>query len=362
ALTKIENLQTQILDLSRQISLKDEEIINLKNKYDSVDHELKLMKEKNTELNKMIKSKHREHEDTVKKLQQEVDSASLIASEKQKQMLVLSTEATRLKEQICRYSENEVQKRQELSVSEAQNRLLKEKVTSLQNQLAKVKESELQQELSHQKTLREKAQALEKIVKETCTEISTLKAEMKEQSLRSESLRAQLKLKVEKQNGSILTLKNIARQMEQQNKELLERLKIMFSQLQQYSGKNQEVQKMNKSLVNSLQASRREIEALHFERDEAKAKVKSLEAQRRMMMMMTDDTEDVRCRDDDGLSFELNDSFNGNAHDVSGIKVEDEAEQTADDWMRIAELQGRNKACLPHLKSSYPLESGVSVQ
>ncbi|RXN24253.1 nuclear mitotic apparatus 1-like isoform X2 [Labeo rohita] len=79
--------------------------------------------------------------------------------------------------------------------------------------------------------------------------------------------------------------------------------------------------------------------------------------------MLTDDTEDVKCRDgsNESLSFELNDLFNANAHDVSGIKVEDEVEHTADDWMRIAELQARNKACLPHLKSSYPLESRPTV-
>nr|XP_049581643.1 nuclear mitotic apparatus protein 1-like isoform X2 [Syngnathus scovelli]XP_049581644.1 nuclear mitotic apparatus protein 1-like isoform X2 [Syngnathus scovelli] len=33
-----------------------------------------------------------------------------------------------------------------------------------------------------------------------------------------------------------------------------------------------------------------------------------------------------------------------------------EPEGAPDDWMRIAELQARNKACLPHLKSSYPVE------
>ncbi|XP_041089095.1 nuclear mitotic apparatus protein 1 isoform X2 [Polyodon spathula] len=38
------------------------------------------------------------------------------------------------------------------------------------------------------------------------------------------------------------------------------------------------------------------------------------------------------------------------------IGSQNEPEHT-DDWMRIAELQARNKACLPHLKTSYPLES-----
>ncbi|XP_051935103.1 nuclear mitotic apparatus protein 1 isoform X3 [Hippocampus zosterae] len=39
-----------------------------------------------------------------------------------------------------------------------------------------------------------------------------------------------------------------------------------------------------------------------------------------------------------------------------GVGAENEPEGAPDDWMRIAELQARNKACLPHLKSSYPVE------
>ncbi|XP_019741453.1 nuclear mitotic apparatus protein 1 isoform X3 [Hippocampus comes] len=39
-----------------------------------------------------------------------------------------------------------------------------------------------------------------------------------------------------------------------------------------------------------------------------------------------------------------------------GVGAENEPEGAPDDWMRIAELQARNKACLPHLKSSYPAE------
>ncbi|KAK2831088.1 hypothetical protein Q7C36_016174 [Tachysurus vachellii] len=43
------------------------------------------------------------------------------------------------------------------------------------------------------------------------------------------------------------------------------------------------------------------------------------------------------------------------------IGSENEPDHTCDDWMRIAELQSRNKSCLPHLKSSYPLESRPSL-
>ncbi|CAL8335026.1 unnamed protein product [Boreogadus saida] len=43
------------------------------------------------------------------------------------------------------------------------------------------------------------------------------------------------------------------------------------------------------------------------------------------------------------------------------VGAENEPENGPDDWVRIAELQSRNKACLPHLKSSYPLESRPSI-
>ncbi|XP_066555751.1 nuclear mitotic apparatus protein 1 isoform X2 [Amia ocellicauda] len=42
------------------------------------------------------------------------------------------------------------------------------------------------------------------------------------------------------------------------------------------------------------------------------------------------------------------------------VGSQNEPEHT-DDWMRLAELQARNKTCLPHLKSSYPLEGRPSI-
>uniref|UniRef100_A0A671MG49 Nuclear mitotic apparatus protein 1-like n=1 Tax=Sinocyclocheilus anshuiensis TaxID=1608454 RepID=A0A671MG49_9TELE len=241
ALTEIKSLQTQILDLSQQISLKDEEIRNLRSEYDNVGHELKLVKEHNIEINEMIKSNHKEHEDTVKKLQQELDSASSVASEKQEEMLVLSVEVTSLKEQICRYSENEVQKQQELSVLEAQHNVLKENITSIKNQLAEVtatasqKESELhllQQELCHQETLREKAQELEKASREelerTVSELqatilevtslvsereaclSSLQDEMKDQQLRAKQCEDDLRNELKEKIGNLQELLNTA--------------------------------------------------------------------------------------------------------------------------------------------------------
>lgn len=88
---------------------------------------------------------------------------------------------------------------------------------------------------------------------------------MKNQQLKSDRLRAQLELKLERQKTGILTLKNLAQQWEQRNKELLENLKILFQQLQHYSSKYQESQEIRTSLEKTLQ----------MEREEAKAKVKS---------------------------------------------------------------------------------------
>ncbi|CAM4549782.1 unnamed protein product [Leuciscus chuanchicus] len=287
ALNKIESFQTHILELSEQISLKDEEIRNLRNEYDSVDHELKLVKEQNIEINELIKSNRKEHEETVKKLQQELHSASSAASEKQEEMLVLSAEVTSLKEQICRYSENEEQKQQEMSVLETKHNVLQESLISLQNQL-------LRRELCQQETLQEQSQELEKIVRELQAEISTLSSErdaqisalkttMKDQQLKSDRLRAQLELKLEKQNAAILALKNLAGQWELQNKELLEKLKITFRQLQHHSRRNQTLLK---------------------ERDQAKVKfnmrrclfqVDFAEKRLQEWRKMIDDNEDVRC-------------------------------------------------------------------
>lgn len=44
------------------------------------------------------------------------------------------------------------------------------------------------------------------------------------------------------------------------------------------------------------------------------------------------------------------------------VGAENEPDGASEDWMRIAELQARNKACLPHLKSSYPVEFDVSTE
>ncbi|XP_056122744.1 nuclear mitotic apparatus protein 1 isoform X2 [Rhinichthys klamathensis goyatoka] len=234
ALTKIESLQTHILELSEQISLKDEEIRNLRNEYDSVDHELKLVKEQNIEINELIKSNRKEHEETVKKLQQELHSASSAASEKQEEMLVLSAEVTSLKEQICRYSENEVQKQQEMSVLETKHNVLQENLTSLLNQLAEAtatashKDSELllvQNEIHQQKSLRKKAQELETakreelertvselqakilqvstLTSERDAQVISLQDEMKDQQLRAKQAEDDLRRELEEKVGNL---------------------------------------------------------------------------------------------------------------------------------------------------------------
>ncbi|XP_057207488.1 nuclear mitotic apparatus protein 1-like [Triplophysa rosa] len=326
ALTKIESLQTQILELTEQISTKDNEKTHLKKECDSLDHELKLVREQNIKINNTLKIVRKDHEDTMKKLQQDLCCAAVTASKKQEEVLVLSAEVTRLKD----YNENKLQKQQEFSVLEAEHKVMKKNMTSLQNRLTKAttaqKEPELtslQQQLCHQETLRKTAQDFETVkceefkrkvselqakilevsslASEREARVSSLQDEMKSQ----ERLRDKLKLKVEKQSDSILALKIIARKWEQQCKELLEKLKMMSERLQQYSdNKHQltEAQEMNKFLENSLEASRREIKALEteltlarMERDQEKAKVKHLETElnfsygRLREKMMSDD-------------------------------------------------------------------------
>ncbi|XP_016398490.1 nuclear mitotic apparatus protein 1-like [Sinocyclocheilus rhinocerous] len=319
ALAKIESLRTQILDLSEQISLKDEEIRNLRNDYDSVDHELKLVKEQNIEINEMIKSNRKEHEDTVKKLQQELDSASSIASEKQKEMLVLSEEVTSLKEQICHYSENEVQKQQELSFLEAQHNVLKENMISIQNQLAEVtatasqKESELhllQQELCHQEALREKAQELEKARREelerTVSELqatilevtslvsereaclSSLQDEMKDQQLRAKQCEDDLRNELKEKVGNLHELLDTANRDAADKDHLLQSLNQKLKQVEllcQQKEKDvvemhQAKEDLEKKIIEQkqqLDECQQNLEMLRKERDHFSVQVSSLQ-------------------------------------------------------------------------------------
>uniref|UniRef100_A0A9J7YEN5 Nuclear mitotic apparatus protein 1 n=1 Tax=Cyprinus carpio carpio TaxID=630221 RepID=A0A9J7YEN5_CYPCA len=319
ALAKIESLRTQILDLSEQISLKDEEIRNLRNEYDSVDHELKLVKEQNIEINEMIKSNRKEHEDTVKKLQQELDSASSIASEKQEEMLVLSAEVTSLKEQICHYSENEVQKQQELSFLEAQHNVLKENMTSIQNQLAEVtatasqKESELhllQQELCHQETLREKAQELEKARREelerTVSELqatilevtslvsqreaclSSLRDEMKDQQLRAKQCEDDLRNELKEKVGNLQEFLDTANRDAADKDHLLQSLNQKLKQIELLcQQKEKDVGEMHQAKEDlekriteqkqQLDECQQNLEMLRKERDHLSTQVSSLQ-------------------------------------------------------------------------------------
>uniref|UniRef100_A0A672PAE6 Nuclear mitotic apparatus protein 1 n=1 Tax=Sinocyclocheilus grahami TaxID=75366 RepID=A0A672PAE6_SINGR len=303
-------------------SLKNEayeEIRNLRNDYDSVDHELKLVKEQNIEINKMIKSNRKEHEDTVKKLQQELDSASSVASEKQEEMLVLSAEVTSLKEQICHYSENEVQKQQKLSFLEAQHNALKENMTSIQNQLAEVtatasqKESELhllQQELCHQETLREKAQELEKarceelertvselqatilqvtsLVSEREACLSSLQDEMKDQQLRANQCEDDLRNELKEKVGNLHELLDTANRDASDKDRLLQSLNQKLKQVEllcQQKEKDvvemhQAKEDLEKKIIEQkqqLDECQQNLEMLRKERDQFSAKVSSLQ-------------------------------------------------------------------------------------
>ncbi|KAK9961771.1 hypothetical protein ABG768_007171 [Culter alburnus] len=318
ALTKIESLQTHILELSEQISLKDEEIRNLRNEYDSVDHELKLVKEQNGEINEMIKSNRKEHEETVKKLQQELHSACSAASEKQEEMLVLSAEVTSLKEQICQYSENEVQKQQELSVLETQHNVLKESLTSLQNQLAEAtttasqKNSELlllQNELHQQESLRKKAQELETAKREelesTVSELQakilqvstlaserevqviSLQNELKDQELRAkqheDDLRRELEVKVDTLQGELDAVNRSATDKDNLLVSLDQKLKEMeglFLQKEKdFLDMHQAKEDLEKKLVDEkqqLEEYQQNLEMVKKERDHLTTEVTSL--------------------------------------------------------------------------------------
>ncbi|XP_051718657.1 nuclear mitotic apparatus protein 1-like isoform X2 [Ctenopharyngodon idella] len=318
ALTKIESLQTHILELSEQISLKDEEIRNLRNEYDSVDHELKLVKEQNIEINEMIKSNRKENEETVKKLQQELHSACSAASEKQEEMLVLSAEVTSLREQICQYSENEVQKQQELSVLETQQNVLKENLTSLQNQLAEVtttasqKNSELlllQNELHQQESLRKKAQELEiakrealestvselqakilqvsTLASEREVQVISLQNEMKDQELRAkqseDDLRRELEVKVGTLRGELDAVSRCAADKENLLGSLGQKLKEMEGLFLQKEKDllemHQAKEDLEKKLVDEkqqLEGYQQNLEIVRKERDQLSTEVTSL--------------------------------------------------------------------------------------
>nr|XP_009290241.1 nuclear mitotic apparatus protein 1 isoform X1 [Danio rerio]XP_009290242.1 nuclear mitotic apparatus protein 1 isoform X1 [Danio rerio] len=319
ALVKIESLQTEILHLCEKISLKDEEIRNLTKEYESVDNELKLVKEQNVEINAMIKSNRKEHEETVEKLQQELHCAASAASEKQEQMLVLSAEVTSLKEQICRYSENEAQKQQELSILEAQHNVLKENLTSLQNQLAEAttsasqKESEfilLQQELSHQETLREQTQELEKIKREELEGIvselqakiievssiasereacvSSLQYEMKDQLSKAKQCEADLRNEMKEKVGNLQELLDAANHGIAEKEHHLESLNQSLKQMELlYCQKEEEIiasQQAKQQLENNIAEQKQQLdeiqqnrEILRNERDHLSTRVSSLQ-------------------------------------------------------------------------------------
>ncbi|XP_067220641.1 nuclear mitotic apparatus protein 1 isoform X2 [Chanodichthys erythropterus] len=318
ALTKIQSLQTHILELSEQISLKDEEIRNLRNEYDSVDHELKLVKEQNIEINEMIKSNRKEHEETVKKLQQELHSACSAASEKQEEMLVLSAEVTSLKEQICQYSENEVQKQQELSVLETQHIVLKENLTSLQNQLAEATTTAsqknyelllLQNELHQQESLRKKAQELETAKREELesmvselqakilqvstlasereVQVMSLQNELKDQELRAkqneDDLRRELEVKVGTLQGELDAVNRCAADKDNLLESLDQKLKEMeglfLLKEKDVLVMHQAKEDLEKKLVDEkqqLEEYQQDLEMVKKERDHLTTEVTSL--------------------------------------------------------------------------------------
>ncbi|XP_065136505.1 nuclear mitotic apparatus protein 1 isoform X2 [Paramisgurnus dabryanus] len=318
AVTQIESLQSQILQLSEQISLKDEEIRNLSKEYDSLDHELKLVKEQNVEINEMIKTISKDHEDTIKKLQQELCCASLTASKKQEEMMSLSAEVTCLKEKICHYNENELQKQQEFFVLEAEHKVLMENATSLQNQLAEVKtmsvqkESELillQQELCHQENLRKEAQELEtvrfektvselqakilevsSVASERAAFVTSLQEEIKDLQLRAkqseDGLRSELEEKIDTLQRKLDAAKCVTADKEQLLECLEQKLREMEQLCQQ---KEKEVLEAHQAKVDlekrivelyvekdQLIECQQKLDLLRKERDHLSAEVTSL--------------------------------------------------------------------------------------
>jgi len=132
--------------------------------------QLKLHLPERAEATSVLEVESNQLKENMATLEKKSSENQLSASEKREEVLVLSAEVTSLKEQICRYSEDEVLKRQEMSVLETKHNGALEILTSVLNQLAGVtttasqKDAELlllQNELQQQESLREKAQELE---------------------------------------------------------------------------------------------------------------------------------------------------------------------------------------------------------
>ncbi|XP_056613408.1 nuclear mitotic apparatus protein 1 isoform X2 [Triplophysa dalaica] len=321
AVFQIESLQTQITQLSEQISQKDEEIKNLSNAYDSLDNELKLVREQNVDINEMIKSICKDHEDTIKKLQQELCCAVSTASKKQEEMLTLSAEVTFLKEQICHYNENKLQKQQEFSVLEAEHKVMKENLTSLQNKLVEAtaataqKESELtslHQELYHQEIMSKTAQELKTArceeYKKTVSElqakiqevsslasereacVSSLQDEIKDLQLRAkqseDGLRTEQEEKINNLQNKLDAAKCCVADKEHQQESLEQKLKEMERLCQQKENDvletRQAKEDVEKRIVelyiekNQLIDCQQNLEILKKEKDQFSDEVKSL--------------------------------------------------------------------------------------
>ncbi|KAG1932685.1 nuclear mitotic apparatus protein 1-like [Pimephales promelas] len=337
ALTKIESLQTHILEMSEQISLKDEEIRNLRNEYDSVDHELKLVKEQNIEINQLIKSNRKEHEETVKKLQQELHSASSAASEKQEEMLVLSTEVTSLKEQICRYSENEDLKQQEISVLETNLSVLQENLTSLMNQLAEAtatashKDAELllvQNELHQQESLRKKAQELETAKREELERtVSKLQGKVQQVSTFASEREASLQNELEDQ----LKAKQSADDLRTQLEEKVETLQGELDAVNRCAADKE-------NLLGSLDQKQKEMEGLflqkekdvlelHQAKEDLEKRIRELVVEKQQQLEEYQQNLEMVRREKDHLSTEV-DSLNDKIRSYQDTEVQNQQEMS----------------------------------